>query len=204
MWVCVCVMVLWAPCLHKRVGEHFEVNVFAYVFHFILVESWLAESARSVLGLSLSVRVCGTVQSLSNPLEDFTTTNLCVQTQVQTYDLSTLPLSGELRTWARAECLLFTPPGSLNVCVRVKEICVSVWELMCVCPSMPETHMPLSASHPHVFICGREIVTRSVKWWLPSDNKQRDLLSMTEHSRTWFQSVTEDTFKLPQSPRCLS
>lgn len=120
------------------------------------------------------------------------------------------------RTWASAECLLFTSPGSLNVCVRVKEIdwveikckkkrviCVRVWVNVCLLMHATNPHASLSMTS-HVFMCGREFSTRSVKWWLPSDNKQRDLLSMTERSRTWFLPVMEASFKLLQSPHCLS
>ncbi len=74
-------------------------------------------------------------------------------------------------------------------------------ELMCICSCMLQT--PLSMS-PRVLIHGRGFFTRSVKWWLPSDNKQRDLLSMTEHSCTWFHPVTEDSFKLQQSTHCFA
>lgn len=49
-------------------------------------------------------------------------------------------------------------------------------------------HKPTLSACCHT--CDGEFVTHGVKWWLPLDNKQRDLLSMTEHSCTWFYSVT--------------
>lgn len=72
------------------------------------------------------------------------------------------------------------------------------FRFMFVCSCMPQAHTPLSAWHS-MCLYMTEFITCSLKRGRPFDNKQRDLLSMTEHSCACFQSVIEDGFKLQQS-----
>lgn len=92
-------------------------------------------------------------------LEDVTTTDLCVQTHAQTYDPSSnLPLSEDL-----CVCTCVFGSKQLTECKSsVKEqsvICVNVCLFMHDAnPRAFSLSMP-----PHVFTCGGEFVTRSVK-----------------------------------------
>ena len=61
------------------------------------------------------------------------------------------------------------------------------------------TSMFMRATNSHASLPPHFCTIYMWQWWLPSENKQRDLLSMTERPCTSFHSVRKASTKLPQS-----